>query len=175
MDPIQPSSQPSSLQLSSLQPLSTDRNGLFESEAIAVESLLGSPRPNLPSRMQRLMTPLRRLVLRCIRVYWVQQLAVNRALLAAMRTLRRESRGETASHAAMLQQQSSAQERIVAEMARVREDLTELAADVRAPHERVGAVAPFTRPQTRAKAGPDGDRDPHREDGQPTDRERQDG
>ena len=31
-------------------------DGLFEEEATAVESLLGSPRPNLPSPMQRLMT-----------------------------------------------------------------------------------------------------------------------
>src|SRR5258706_5305902 len=101
-----------------MQPSATEPNGLFESEAMAVEVLLRSPRPNLPSRMQRLVTPLRRLVLRCIRVYWVQQLAIDRALLAAMRTLRRESRGETA---------------------RMREELTELAADVRALHERTGA------------------------------------
>jgi len=161
--------QPSSLQLSSM-----NQNGFFDSDAIAVESLLGSPRPNLPSRMQRLMIPLRRLVLRCIRVYWVQQLAVNRALLAAMRALRRESRSETAAHAAMLRQQSSAQAQISAETAGMREELTELAADVRALYERTGAVAPFPRP--RAKARPDDDRDPHREDGQLlTDRERKDG
>lgn len=91
---------------------------LFEPEATAVEALLGSPRPNLRSRMQIIMTPLRRLVLRCIRVYWVQQLAIDRALLAAMRTLRRESRGETA---------------------RMREELTELAADVRALREDLEA------------------------------------
>ncbi|HXH40705.1 MAG TPA: glycosyltransferase [Thermoanaerobaculia bacterium] len=137
MDPMQPSSQ---------QPSTGDQNGFFESEAMAVESLLGSPRPNLPSPMQRLMTPLRRLVLRCIRVYWVQQLAIDRAILAAMRTLRRESRGETASHAAMLQQQSAAQERIVAEMARMREELTELSAGVRPAHEHT---------QTGAEARPD--------------------
>jgi GT2 family glycosyltransferase/glycosyltransferase involved in cell wall biosynthesis len=160
MEQIQPSSiQPSSLQLSSVEPA-----GLFEAEAMAVESLLGSPRPNLPSRMQRLMTPLRRLVLRCIRVYWVQQLAIDRAFLSAIRTLRCESRGETASHAAILHQHSSAQERIVAETARMRGELTELAADVRTLHERIGAIA--VPPQTRAKAGPDGDGDPHREEGQ---------
>ena len=68
----------------------------FDEEAMVVESLLGSPRPDLPSRLQRLMTPFKRLVLRVIRVYWVQQLEVDRALLAAMRTLRRESREETA-------------------------------------------------------------------------------
>jgi hypothetical protein len=71
--------------------------------------------------MQRLVNPLRRLVLRCIRVYWVQQLAIDRAVLAAMRTLRRESRSETA---------------------RMREELTELTADVRALHERIGAITP---------------------------------
>jgi glycosyltransferase involved in cell wall biosynthesis len=98
---------------------------LFEAEATAVESLLGSPRPDLPSPMQRLVTPFRRLVLRCIRVYWVQQLAIDRALLAAMRMLRRESRNDTD---------------------RIREELTELTADVRALQER---TAP----------------DPHREDG----------
>jgi glycosyltransferase involved in cell wall biosynthesis len=159
IEPMQPSSP---MQLSSMVPAA-----LFEAEAMAVESLLGSPRPNLPSPMQRLMTPLRRLVLRCIRVYWVQQLAIDRALLAAMRTLRRESRGETAPHAAMLQQQRAAQERIVAETARMREELTELAADVRSLHERIGAIASLTpTPQIRAKARPDGDRDPHREDRQ---------
>jgi glycosyltransferase involved in cell wall biosynthesis/GT2 family glycosyltransferase len=139
-----------------MQPSSTEPNGLFESEAMAVESLLGSPRPNLPSRMQRLVTPLRRLVLRCIRVYWVQQLAIDRALLGAMRMLRRESRNETASHAAMLQQQSAAQERIVAETARMREELTELATGMRALHERVSEVD--TSAQTGPKAGSaDGD------------------
>jgi glycosyltransferase involved in cell wall biosynthesis len=89
--------------------LVVEQTGDFEAEAVAVESLLGSPRPNLPSPMQRLMTPLRRLVLRCIRVYWVQQRVIDRALLAAMRTLRRESRNETA---------------------RVREELTALSAEV---------------------------------------------
>lgn len=67
----------------------------FAAEALAVEAMLGSPRPDLPSRMQRLMTPVRRFVLRAMRVYWVQQLAVDRALLAAMRTLRRESQNES--------------------------------------------------------------------------------
>ncbi len=111
--------------------------------------------------MQRLMTPLRRLVLRCIRVYWVQQLAIDRALLAAMRTLRRESRSETASHTTMLQQQGSAQERIGAETARMREELTELAAGVHALHERIGAIASLTPPQILTKARPDGDRETH--------------
>jgi glycosyltransferase involved in cell wall biosynthesis len=122
-------------------PSAGDPSGLFEADAMAAESLLGSPRANLPSRMQRLTNPLRRLVLRCIRVYWVQQLALDRALLAAMRTLRRESHAETASHAAMLEQQRAAQQRISAETARLRDELTELAADMRALHERLDAVA----------------------------------
>jgi len=107
------------------QPSSADQYGPFEVEAMAVESLLGSPRPDLPSRMQRLMTPLRRLILRCIRVYWVQQLAVDRALLAAMRTLRRQSRSETVDETVLM-----------------REQLTELANDVRALRERLDASAP---------------------------------
>jgi len=134
MDPMQPSSP---LQPSSLQPPSGESGGRFEAEAMAVESLLGSPRPNLPSPMQRLLTPLRRLVLRSIRVYWVQQLAIDRALLAAMRTLRRDSRSEAASLEAMLQQQTSVQELTVAETARMRKELTDLAADVRALQERI--------------------------------------
>jgi glycosyltransferase involved in cell wall biosynthesis len=142
--------RPAGVIIEPMQPSSEEQPGLFEAEATAVESLLGSPRPNLPSRMQRLMTPLRRLVLRCIRVYWVQQLAIDRALLAAMRTLRRESRGETASHAAVLQQQSSAQEGM-------REELRELAAEVRVLRERVS-------PQTQTRIRPDDDRDPHDED-----------
>lgn len=97
-----------------IQP-SVEPPSFFEREATALQSLLGSPHANLPSRMQRLMTPLRRLVLRFIRVYWVQQLAIDRAILAAMRTLRRESRSETA---------------------RMREELNELAAEVRALNER---------------------------------------
>jgi hypothetical protein len=68
--------------------------GSFEADAMAVEALLGSPRADLSSPRKGLVTPLRRLVLRLIRVYWVQQLAVDRALLTAMRTLRRESRNE---------------------------------------------------------------------------------
>lgn len=153
IEPIQPSPQLSA---------SEQTSGLFETEAGTVEALLGSPRPNLPSRMQRLMTPLRRLVLRCIRVYWVQQLAIDRALFAAMRTLRRESRSETASQGAMLR---SAQEQVGAETARLREELNELAADVRALHDRIGAITPGTPSQPRAKDVPDGDRDPHREEG----------
>ena len=83
----------------------------FAIDAMAAESLLGSPRADLPSSRQRLVMPLRRLVLRCMRVFWVQQRAIDRALLAAMRTLRSESRAETA---------------------RMREELTELAAEIRA-------------------------------------------
>jgi glycosyltransferase involved in cell wall biosynthesis len=112
----------------------------FEIDAIAAESLLGSPRSDLPSPMQRLVTPLRRLVLRCIRVFWVQQRAIDRALLAAMRTLRRESRAETASQAAMLVRQRDAQEQTSAETARMREELTKLAADMRALRERIAAM-----------------------------------
>lgn len=96
----------------------------FEAEALAAESLLGSPRPDLPSRMQRLMTPLRRLILRCIRVFWVQQRAIDRALLDAMRTLRRDSRGEIAP--------------IAADTARLREELMRLSAEIRALRERIG-------------------------------------
>ncbi|MCU1349748.1 MAG: FkbM family methyltransferase, partial [Acidobacteria bacterium] len=119
IEPVQPSwGEP--MQPSSPIPSSTDPTSLFETEAMAVDALLGSPRPDLPSRMQRLLAPLRRLVLRAIRVYWVQQLAVDRALLAAMRTLRRESRGESA---------------------RMREELTGLATDVRALQERIGGSA----------------------------------
>jgi glycosyltransferase involved in cell wall biosynthesis/GT2 family glycosyltransferase len=109
-----------------IQQSTAEQSGPFEAEAMAVESLLGSPRPNLPSPMQRLMTPLRRLVLRCIRVYWVQQLAIDRALLAAMRTLRRESHSETASHAAMLEQ---------------------IAADVRTLREQIDAIPARPPPQ----------------------------
>ncbi|HEX7150524.1 MAG TPA: glycosyltransferase [Thermoanaerobaculia bacterium] len=71
-------------------------SGDFERDAAAAESLLGSPRPDLPSPMQRVMTPLRRLILRAIRVFWVQQRAIDHALLTTIRTLRRESRDETA-------------------------------------------------------------------------------
>jgi glycosyltransferase involved in cell wall biosynthesis len=159
--------QPPEVTIESMQLLSTEPAGQFSAEAIAVESLLGSPRSNLPSPMQRLVTPLRRLVLRCIRVYWVQQLAIDRAILAAMRALRRESRSESASHAAMLQEQ------IAAETSRMREELTDLAAGVRALHERLSAIAAPT-PLPRAKARPDGDRDTH-EDGQARTRERQHG
>jgi glycosyltransferase involved in cell wall biosynthesis/GT2 family glycosyltransferase len=121
----------------------------FELDAIAAESLLGSPRPDLPSPMQRLVTPLRRLVLRCIRVYWVQQLAIHRALLTAMRTLRRESRTESASQAALIAQQREAQEQTRAETARMREDLTELAADIRALRERIAAMTTPAAPGPR--------------------------
>ncbi|MEO8033220.1 MAG: glycosyltransferase, partial [Acidobacteriota bacterium] len=157
-----------------IAPSASERNGLFEAELMAVQSLLGSPRPDLPSPMQRLMTPLRRLVLRLIRVYWVQQLAVDRAILAAMRTLRRESRGETASHAAMLQEQNSAQDRIAAQNSRIRGEVTGLAADVRALHERIEAIAAVTPPQPRAEVRRD-DRNPHRKDGPGAEPERHDG
>jgi glycosyltransferase involved in cell wall biosynthesis len=120
-----------------LSPIESDA---FELDAIAAESLLGSPRPDLPSPMQRLMTPLRRMVLRCIRVFWVQQRAIDRAILAAMRTLRRESRAETASQTALLVQQKDAQEQTAAETARMRDELTELAADMHALRERIAAM-----------------------------------
>lgn len=118
----------------------------FELDAIAAESLLGSPRPDLPSAMRRLVTPLRRLVLRCIRVYWVQQQAIHRALLTAIRTLRRESRAEAAS---LLDQQRAAQEQTSAETARLREELTTLAADVRALRERIAAMPTAAAPGAR--------------------------
>jgi hypothetical protein len=121
----------------------------FELDAIAAESLLGSPRPDLPSPMRRLVTPLRRLVLRCIRIYWVQQLAIHRALLAAMRTLRRESHAEVASQTALLIQQREAQEQTGAETARMREDLTALAADIRALRERIAAMTTTSAPAAR--------------------------
>jgi hypothetical protein len=70
------------------------------------------------------MTPLRRLILRCIRVFWVQQRAIDRALLDAMRTLRRDSRGEMVQSAA--------------DTARLREELTRLSAEMRALRERAG-------------------------------------
>jgi glycosyltransferase involved in cell wall biosynthesis/GT2 family glycosyltransferase len=115
-------------------PSPLDPSSPFEAEALALESLLGSPRPDLPSRMQRLMNPLRRVVLRCIRVYWVQQLAIDRALLAVMRTLRRESHSETAAHAAKL---------------------NALAADVRALNERIDAIGAPTSPERQEKGRPD--------------------
>ena len=158
-----------------IQPSSMEPSALFEAEALAVESLLGSPRPDLPSPMERLMTPLRRLVLRCIRVYWVQQRAIDRGLIAVMRTLRRESRRETALHAAMLQQQGSAQEQFGAASARMREELTHLAADMSAMQERISAIASLTPPQTRTKARPDGDRDHTAKTDNQLSHERQDG
>lgn len=75
----------------------------FEEAAVAAESLLGSPRADLPSRMQRLAKPFRRLVIRLIQVYWVQQLGVDRAMLKAMRTLHREMREEIDSLKAEVQ------------------------------------------------------------------------
>jgi hypothetical protein len=135
----------------------------FELDAIAAESLLGSPRPDLPSAMQRLVTPLRRLVLRCIRIYWVQQLAIHRALLGAMRTLRRESRAEVASQAALLVQQREAQEQTGAETARMREDLTALAADIRALRERIAAMPAAAALSSRKAVLSDDERALHRE------------
>lgn len=132
----------------------------FELDAIAAESLLGSPRPDLPSPMQRLVAPLRRLVLRCIRVFWVQQRAIDRALLAAMRTLRRESRAESASQAAVIVQQTGA------ETARMREELTELAADIRALRERIAAMKTTAAPGAWQEIESDDEaplrREPHR-------------
>jgi GT2 family glycosyltransferase/glycosyltransferase involved in cell wall biosynthesis len=139
------------------------QSGLFEAEVMSAESLLGSPRPNLPSPWQRLITPLRRMVLRAIRVYWVQQLAVDRAILGAMRTLRRESRNETDSHAMILQQQSAEQQRLATETARMRDQVNELTASVRALHEQLEATATTPTP-LRPKALPDGQRDTDRED-----------
>lgn len=151
-EPNPPSSSPAA----SLSPSAPEQNGLFEAEARAVESLLGSPRPNLPSRMQRLTNPLRRLVLRTIRVYWVQQLAVDRALLAAIRTLRRDSRSTALSQATTLQQQSATQDQIRAETARMREELTALTAAVRTLHERLTALTPpELEPKARADEKPD--------------------
>lgn len=132
--------------------------GSFERDAMLAESLLGSPRPDLPSPMKRLLTPLKRLVLRCIRVFWVQQRAIDRALLAAMRTLRRESRAGSASQAALLVQQREAQERTAAETARMREELTELAADLRALRERIAAMTPPAAPGARPAALSDDER-----------------
>jgi glycosyltransferase involved in cell wall biosynthesis/GT2 family glycosyltransferase len=140
-----------------IQPPSAEPPAPFEAEALAVESLLGSPRPNLPSRMQRLMTPFRRLVLRCIRVYWVQQLAVDRALLAVIRTLRRESHSETSSQAMLLQQQGYAQERISAETAHLREELTKVATELRTLHDRIGAMADMIPAPVQAKAPAESD------------------
>lgn len=86
----------------------------FEADVAHAESLLGSPTPDLPSRMRRLVAPWRRFILRAIRVYWVQQLAVDRATLLAMRTLRRETGNE---------------------IARLRAELKQLAADTRRRNE----------------------------------------
>jgi hypothetical protein len=72
----------------------------------------------------------------------------------------------------MLQQQGAAQERIVAETARMREELTELATDVRALNERIGAIDAST--QTRPKARAD-DRDHAEKTDKPRHLDRQDG
>ncbi|HEX3584312.1 MAG TPA: glycosyltransferase, partial [Thermoanaerobaculia bacterium] len=64
----------------------------FAADALHAEELLGSPTADLPSRTQRLARPFRQLALRFIRVYWVQQLRLDRAILAALRTLHRETR-----------------------------------------------------------------------------------
>jgi GT2 family glycosyltransferase/glycosyltransferase involved in cell wall biosynthesis len=107
--------------------------GEFEAHAMVAESLLGSPRSDLPSAMQRVMTPIRGLILRCIRVYWVQQLGVDRALLAAMRVLSRESRNEAASLAVMVHHQN-------ADVAKMRAELTGLANEVRTLNETIDAM-----------------------------------
>lgn len=124
--------QPDEVPMDPIEPSPAETASPFEAEAAAVEALLGSPRPDLPSRMRRLVTPLRRLVLRVLRVFWVQQRAVDRALLAALRALRRESREETA---------------------RLREDLDDLAAEVRALHERVDAAGPAPPDASPSDAG----------------------
>ena len=72
----------------------------FESDVMAAEALLGTPRSDLPSHMQRLAGPFRKFAIRFMRVYWVQQLRVDRAILTAMRTLHRETREDVASLAA---------------------------------------------------------------------------
>lgn len=138
---------------------SVEQPGTFEADAAAAEALLGPPRANLPSRMLRLAQPLRRLVLRCIRTYWVQQLSVDRALLGALRTLRRDSRGESASQSGLLGQQGATQERLVEETARMREQLAGLAAEVRAMHEEIGAIA-VRSATTRTTTRSEGDRSP---------------
>jgi glycosyltransferase involved in cell wall biosynthesis len=97
----------------------------FEAEATAVDALLGSPRADLPTPMRWLVNPFRRLVLRCMRVYWVQQLAIDRAILAALRTLRRDSHAELTSHDARHRDQQS-------ETTRLRTELTALSAEVHA-------------------------------------------
>lgn len=133
MDPIPP--RPDEVTRDPIPPSPVEPASQFEAESQAVEALLGSPRSDLPSRMRRFVTPLRRLVLRCLRVYWVQQLAIDRALLATVRTLRRESDGEAA---------------------RLREELTELSAGVRALHERIDAAGPARGPGTPAATRPSG-------------------
>ena len=60
---------------------------------------------------------------------------IDRALLATVRTLRRESDGEAA---------------------RLREELTELSAGVRALHERIDAAGPARGPGTPAATRPSG-------------------
>jgi glycosyltransferase involved in cell wall biosynthesis/GT2 family glycosyltransferase len=141
---VEPSRKLPLIQVSGMERAAMENPDLFEAQAAAAESLLGSPRANLPSRLQRFAEPVRRLILRVLRVYWVQQLAVDRAILQAMRTLRREGRREVASHSALLARQSAEQERIAAETALLREQLTELAADVRALHQRVSTSSAST-------------------------------
>lgn len=57
-------------------------------------SLMVSPRADLPSRFPRLAGWWRRLILRLIRNYWVQQREVDRALLDAVRSSRESVRLE---------------------------------------------------------------------------------
>ncbi len=117
-------------------------NDAFDADAMVVESMLVSPRGDLPSPMQRLMTPIRRLVLRCIRVYWVQQLGVDRAIMSAMRTLRGESRNELTALTSAIQHQQSEQQRAGAETARMREELTAIAANLRGMQARLDNLCP---------------------------------
>jgi glycosyltransferase involved in cell wall biosynthesis len=127
------------VQTNIMTPPITEPAGAFEADALAAESLLRSPRPDLPSRLHRIATPLRSLVLRFIRVYWVQQLGIDRALLAAMRTLRRESASEIAAQAALLRHHGATQDRLAAETARLREDLARVTDDVRTLQKQLGA------------------------------------
>jgi glycosyltransferase involved in cell wall biosynthesis len=112
----------------------------FEAHAFVAESLLGSPRPDLASPMKWLMTPLRGLILRCIRVYWVQQLGVDRALLTAMRVLRRETRDDAAALGVIVQHQRLEHERSAADAARTRDELAKLANEVATLQDRIDAM-----------------------------------
>jgi hypothetical protein len=66
--------------------------------------LMSRPNPDLPSRISWLARPLRKLMLRLIRNYWVHQREVDRALLEAVRSSRESARqdiralGDAISH-----------------------------------------------------------------------------